>query len=80
MTRLKNILVFVTSALIYLFILPEVLFRFLSRASYHVIVNLTNPFNLFGSTANSLIVALVVCPLLLAGLTVFLINKAFTKK
>ncbi|MBP2171374.1 hypothetical protein J2125_004566 [Erwinia toletana] len=80
MTKLKKNLIFVASALIYFFMLPEILFKHLSDDGYHFVAGLTNPFNIFGSDANSLIVTLIIMPLLFAWLTVTVFNRIFSKK
>ena len=64
----------------YFIILPEIIFNQLSDDNYHLLAAITNPFNIFGSTANSFIIAIIITPVILAFLTVFIVNKVVQKR
>ena len=80
MTRNKKVLIFFVSLIMYFIILPELIFNQLSDDNYHLLAAMTNPFNSFGSTVNSFIIAIIIIPVILAVLTVFIVNKVVQKR
>ena len=79
MKKSTLVFLFLISALFYFFLIPEIVFNHLTDNQYSLFIRLTNPFRIFGSDANTLVVSLIILPLLFAYLTVISLKKILRK-
>lgn len=75
MKRIKWLALYTVFTLFYLIVIPEIIFRTLSEDAYMKLGEIVNPFQIFPSTANALLIAIIISALLLAWLTIKLIKR-----
>ncbi len=71
--EMKRILLLIVLTLGYAIVIPEIMFRFLSESSYMLLGKLVNPFHIFLSTIDALIIATILLSAFLSWLTLKLI-------
>jgi len=71
--EMKRILLLIVLTLGYAIVIPEIIFRFLSESSYMLLGKLVNPFQVFLSTIDALIIATILLSAFLSWLTLKLI-------
>ena len=76
----KGILLYILTTVVYLLIIPEIIFRLLSEQHLLLLGKVVNPLNLFGSTVDALIIATIILSLVLSWLTVYGLRKVFAGK